>query len=166
MLVQASLAGDDIRRNLTVSGLRLLASKYDVPADGVSTALVKAKLADSSGNPMPGVEIEFGSTPSGANHAGLSTNIETTDAQGEAVVTFTAGTLTSDYIITATADFGGGSTTTAQLTMRVTPVINIYYLWRQENLGWSESGSTHWAPPLSAGPDCTSTGTVDYCLTD
>ncbi len=164
--VSATRAGDDIRKDLTVSGLRLLANKYDVPADGVSTALVKAKLTDSSGNPMPGVDIEFGSTPSGANHAGLSTNIGTTDAQGEAVVTFTAGTLTSDYVITATANFGGGSTTTVQLTMRVTPVINIYYLWRQENLGWTESGSTRWAPPLGTGPDCTVPGTVEYCLTD
>ncbi len=159
-------AGGDVRVDLTPSDLQLLLSKTSIAADGVSTATAKIRLLDD-GAAAPGKSVTLAAFPNGTGHLTIDAPTGVTDANGEFTTMIRAGTQVNDYTLIATADLGGGATLEARRTLSTRPRISIHYLWRQENLGWTEGGSTKWPAPLNAGqPDCTVAGVVDHCLTD
>ena len=68
-----------------------------------------------------------------------------TDADGEAQNVFMAGTIVTEYDITATADFGDGRTASASITIKVTPLFRVAYRWQQSILEFDEQGSSRWS---------------------
>ena len=84
-----------------------------IQADGVSQSLVTAFVADASGNPVDGVTVTFTATL-----GTLQPITITTDLNGQATTTFTAGTSPGTATITATAQTLNGSATVI-LTNRV-----------------------------------------------
>lgn len=152
--------GEDKR--LDICGLALEADPKRVPADGEATSAIEATLGENC--PVDSVEgktVFFTVEPAGTGHGSVNPTGLSTDENGVATTTFTAGTIPAAYTITATADLGDGQEAKGSVTVETLPPLRIHYLWRQTNVSWSESGTTRWAP-LPGMPDCTTA--VDYCI--
>ena len=77
-------------------------------ADGSSTSLITATVTNETGSPVEGITVNF-IIASGCGSLSVNSNI--TDTNGNATVTYTAGTITGDVVIKATADNISNTTT-------------------------------------------------------
>jgi uncharacterized protein YkwD/plastocyanin len=157
-------SGEDKRLDLCVAHVKVEAAPTTVVADGRSTSSVTATLKTCDGAPLSGKDITFSPEPSGEGHASLAPASGTTDANGKVVTTFTSGTVSADYTITATADLGDEKKARGSVVVAVKPPLTISYIWRQTTKDWSEGGSTQWPAAPPGMPDCRATPEPGYCI--
>ncbi|MCL4534081.1 MAG: PKD domain-containing protein, partial [Bacteroidetes bacterium] len=162
-------AGEDKRLDLSAAALTLSAVRTSMPADGTSTTTITATLSAGSGSTatgMSGQAVTFAMAPTGSTSAILKPTTATTDTNGQAMTTFTAGTTAESYTVTAQAALNG-LTLNAMLQIETTKRLVISYTWKETPVAWSESGSTRWTNPPPNMPDCKDPAvfaTVGYCI--
>ena len=101
-------------RGPKVAKIELSVEPSTLVADDKSTAVVTAKIFDAEDNPIPNRTVEFKiSYLSGGGN--LKEDKVTTDKDGKASTTYTAGTEARERSITASAD-GKSKTVTINLT--------------------------------------------------
>jgi len=104
-----------------ISSVKVVVTPSELPADGKSTADVKVTVYDKDNEPLGDVEVEFTLSGSAAKGCRIRPSVTSTDSNGEAEATFTAGTTNGTVNITAkvksatglavvTIGSGGGST--------------------------------------------------------
>lgn len=91
--------------------IALASDKQELPADGISRAMLTATVEDASGALIPGARVSFEVT---AGDAMVAPSADT-DTSGRAVVSLTASTLPEDVEITASLDDGLSASTTIEL---------------------------------------------------
>lgn len=92
----------------TVATVTVTANPTSLVANGTATATVTATVRDAEGAPLSGQSVSFQITPN--TLGSLSSPSGTTNASGEATVTFTAGTTDGSVTVQATAGSVTGST--------------------------------------------------------
>jgi hypothetical protein len=106
--VTATAGGVSANAKVTVaamaSSIAVTSDSATIPADGSSTAIIKAVAKDANNNAVSGVTITFAS-----NAGNVVVNSGTTDATGTATATLTAGGAAAGTAITVTATAGGVS---------------------------------------------------------
>lgn len=144
--------------------ISLKASPGQVTADGTSTSTVTALLhrcqdrQDVADRP-----VTFTMTPASGG-ATLTPLSQTTNADGRAQATFTAGTVQGDYAIKVSIPGEEGQEPlTAETVVEVAPKLTVKYLWSQTIEQWTEQGTTRWTNLGTLLPDCVGAG-MEYCI--
>ena len=146
--------GEDKRVDLCAARFGLTADRDRLPADGAATATLTGTVAVCRDDPAiaADVPVTFSLQPQGPGHAALVPAAPRTDSEGKIRATFTAGTVQDTYLVTATADLGGGRTVVGRFAIQTTPGLTIAYAWRQTTLEWrEEGGTTDWNPQVPCG---------------
>lgn len=97
---------------IIIGSVALAAEKTELTADGLSTSVLTATVLDIDGNPAVGQSVTFGEALSGGAIAGVKVPAvmsATTDASGQAKLTYTAG-IKSGLVQLAATCTGVGST--------------------------------------------------------
>ncbi len=124
-----------------IAQITVTASPSSISADGTSTSTITATVKDASENPANGASVTF------TTNLGTITSPHTTDSDGVATATLTAGTTSGTAVVKATAN-GASATTTVTLTPG------------------SPSNITLFASPSSIIADGTSTSTITANVKD
>lgn len=91
-----------------VSSVQVKVTPSELPADGTSSAQVEVTVYDKDNQPLNDVEVEFVLSGSAAKGCRIRPTITSTDSNGEAEATFTAGTTDGTVNITAKAKSATG----------------------------------------------------------
>ncbi|MGH3071071.1 MAG: Ig-like domain-containing protein [Gaiellaceae bacterium] len=154
--------GEDERVDMCLQDLVLSAGRTTVPVGGTTPIL--ATFDDCESGVLSGKPVTFSLLPIEPDGASLSPESGTTDAEGHATSTFSAGDLVGVYTVSVSLELGEDRTLEDELQIEVVPALKVAYVWRQEILDWSESGSSRWGPPIDPlMPDCVNAG-VPYCI--
>jgi uncharacterized protein YkwD/plastocyanin len=131
--------GDDKRVDLCETHMSMAADRQSFPADGKAQIAVNALLYECAGaTRIQGANITFSVSTVGPSDPTPSPATVQTDPTGTAQTIITAGTTVHDYVVTATADLGGGRTATDTLHISTVPPLNVFYIWQQSNVTWYE----------------------------
>lgn len=157
-------AGEDRRLDLCLLDFDLSANRTTVLAGATVGVGIVGTLAGCEGDDVENKAVTFTLEPAVENGATLSAGSALTGPDGRALTTFDAGDVVGGYTVSASVQLGGGRTLADELQIEVVPALKVAYVWRQEILEWSESGSSRWGPPVDPLlPDCVNAG-VPYCI--
>jgi len=84
-----------------ISSVKVEIKPDQVPADGKSTAEVKVTVYDRDNQPLGDAQVEFKLSGSAATGCRIRPTVTTTDSNGKATATFTAGTTNGTVNVTA-----------------------------------------------------------------